>query len=502
MSIDLTAVNHACNVVRRSVQEEFTNLSVLFYVHKTGEREKLVKARMSELMQHPAGRYFGKKFRESAEEDREISRFLGVARFREKKLLPFMGKDKFLAVFFINTDFFQDSEDISRFAWSLIYRALRLMEDYKNRREDDFIEKDNVIEDTLKPSETSKINMLADAFSAIILELQGQKGTIIKLARKRSLMALNKSPGYKAEEFPFPIALDAAQIVYDEYVPAPNLRGRLAHQALEMVHEIGLTFDESTIRQWWVFSRSAQEMAWMNVDKNIILSAAIYTSEDPFVRSTAYIVAEVLSVEPSPPSDIDFYNSFADQEVNERHHFRICDEIFQELATRTVTEGDPIYFKKVAIDQNKALLDGKLVGWCSYALLKAFEVFRNERENMPVVVDKAKKVFYEASRSIPWDRLIEFNNLIIRYRIHGAKLTLQRLHTIAGKDETFQKLSEAFALNLKQENIILPGEQTVPAPKDDEQEHRDITEYFSDGGKKTGLKLEDDGTPRVIIGKT
>ncbi len=501
MSIDIAAVNHACSVVKRSVQDEFPNLSVMFFVHKTGERERLMKTKIGEIREHPAGTLFLPKLRNSLTEDREISRFLGLARAKEKKLLPFMGKDKFLAVFFINIDFFQDAEDVTRYAWSLIYRTLTLLDAFRNKRENDFIERQGVIEDTLKPSETSKINMLADAFSAIIQELMGHKGIIIKLARKRCLMALNKSPGYKAEEYPFPIALDATQIVYDAYNPAPNMRGRLAHQALEMVDEIGQTLDESIIRQWWSFSRAAQEMAWMNVDKNIILSAAIYTSEDPYVRSTAYIVAEALNVEPSPPTDIDFYNSFTEQEVNERHHFRKCEELFQDLAARSLAEGDPIYFKKLAVDQNKAFLDGKLVGWCSFALLKTYDVLHKTDLDMAPSLERARQIFDESCKAIPWDRLIEFNNLIIRYRIHGAKLTLQRLHAIAGKDETFQKLAEAFALNLRNEDIVLPGEKRVPDTKDDEQEFKEITEYFGKDGIKTGLKLEEEG-PKVIQRKT
>jgi hypothetical protein len=58
MGLETAAVDHACNVVRREIQEEFPQLTLLYIVHQDGQRAKALEARRSELLEHPAGEAF------------------------------------------------------------------------------------------------------------------------------------------------------------------------------------------------------------------------------------------------------------------------------------------------------------------------------------------------------------------------------------------------------------------------------------------------------------
>lgn len=498
MTFDINAAIHTCNVIRRDTESEYPHLQVVFIVHRKGECKKILENKIDEFHPHYGGKHFVPHFRKYKEIEHSTGYFLGLAKAKKPSLLSVFSPEQYLAVFIINYNFFNDADHIRQHALSCVFHALFMISEDKSGRTENINVKGKIITPRLKPTEQAMNNMLADAFSAIVMEKTGITASIKKLAKRRSILTLSPELGYKAEEYPYPISLDATQIIYDEYVPIPNLRGKPMHQAFDMTMEIRDTFDESNIRQWWVFSRSAQEMAWMNIDPHKILSAAIYTSEDPYVRSTGYIIADAVNIDPTPLTDINFYNAFTDQEINERNHFRICEENFQILITRVLETNSSTPFKKAAIDQNKALLEGKLLGWSSYALLKASDSYE-EAENTNIALEQSKDSFDNACKSIPWDSLIEFNDLIIRRRIRGIKITMEALLKIAGKNEVFNKLYEAFDITIKDQH------SASPLSSYDTTSHTDkssLEEYLQEDSKKklnieltekeTNLSLEDD----------
>ncbi len=413
MGLDTAAADHACNVVRRQIQEEFSDLTLLYIVHESGERQKALEARLAELRIHPAGEIFLPRLRHMAEQDGE--EFSGIAIKSGKTLLNPFARNKTLACFFVNADWLATAEDARRHALFLAYHALSLIEDHKTGEKDDVQESNGII--TPVPDKTLRVwkNMLADTFSALAMELEKRRDWIGELGRRRSLAALSAAPGEQPELYPFPLVLDATRLLYHDMGKAQGTAG-LVHHALEMTREIGETFDRASVRQWWAFSYTAQDMAWMGAEPNAILGAAVYNSEDPYARATAYLVAEALNVHTLTAASASSYNPFAENETNERHHLKICDERFRMTMSKANIQNSSEPFVEEAAKQNRKLLEGNPIGWCAYPLLCAEVFFR-------ISPNQAKAAFDKAMLEADWNKVQDVIKFIIQLRREGLETT-------------------------------------------------------------------------------
>lgn len=413
MGLETSAADHACNVVRRQVQEEFPDLTLLYIVHESGERQKALEARYPEIREHPAGEVFLPHLRRVVEQDGP--EFSGIAVGSAKKLLKFFAREKTLACFFVNADWLETVEDTRRHALFLAYHVLSLTEDLKAKKKQDVQEVGGIVIPV--PDKTLHVwkNMLADTFSALAMELEKRRDWIGELGRMRSMAALSAVPGEQPEFHPFPLVLDATRLLYHDMGKAHTGTG-LIHRAMEMTREIGETFDRTSVRQWWAFSRAAQEMAWMGANPNTILGAAVYNSEDPYARATAYLVAEALNIQTLAPAPAGSYNPFAEAEVNERHHLKICDERFRAIMSKANIQNSSEPFVEEARKQNKKLLEGNPVGWCAYPLLCAEVFFR-------ISPDQAKTAFDKAMIEADWNKVQDVIKFIIQLRREGLETT-------------------------------------------------------------------------------
>ena len=186
-------------------------------------------------------------------------------------------------------------------------------------------------------------------------------------------------------------------------------------------------------------------MAWMNVDKNKILSAAIYTSEDPYMGPAAHLVSDILNIEPTLMTDMSFYNAFADQEINERHHSKACEENFQIIMSEALLEKDHNCFIQEAIKQNKNLLTGEPVGWCAYALLRAAQAFKNLTESPNTGSEEVHNVFQEALKEVPWWSIRKAARRAAYLRRLEKPATAQDMIEFGQEEENLQVFSETFA---------------------------------------------------------
>lgn len=413
MGLETAAADHACNVVRRQIQEEFPDLTLLYIVYESGEQQKALEAKYPEIREHPAGEMILSHLQKAAEQDEP--EFSGIAIGSSKKLLKFLAREKTLACFFVNADWLETAEDARRNALFLAYHALSLIEDRNADKKDDAQESNGII--TPVPDKTLYVwkNMLADTFSALAMELEKRRDWIGELGRMRSMAALSAAPGEQPELYPFPLVLDATRLLYHDMGKAPAGTG-LIHRALEMTREIGETFDRTSVRQWWAFSRTAQDMAWMGAEPNTILGAAVYNSEDPYARATAYLVAEALNIHTLTPAPAGSYNPFAENEANERHHLKICDERFRLAVSKANIQNSSDPFVEEAARQNRKLLEGNPVGWCAYPLLCAEVFFR-------ISPNQAKTAFDKAMIEADWNKVQDVIKFIIQLRREGLETT-------------------------------------------------------------------------------
>lgn len=436
MVLETAAIEHTCNTVRRQIQEEFPDLTLSFIVYAPGKLAKGVDHKRHEIEAHPAGPAILPLLKK-AEADK--TPFV-MAKAKEKKLIPLLAREKTLACIFLKEDgTFADTDQLRQHAYELAWHALHKI-----------IDKDDTL--TTDQEGFAWHNMLADCFSALVMEMQGKKGAVRNLARRRCSLALEAKPGYDAEHYPYPAVMDAAQLIYDDMRKAGNLtKTKLFSQGLEMAREIGITFDRSTVLQWQSFARPAQEMAWLGIDKNRIIGAAVHSSEDPYARSTAYLVAEILSIEPTPVSDISLYNAFTDQEANERHHRKICEETLQNLLSKREPDSNGNIFRIEAIKQNQKLLQGQLIGWCAPALILAGEIFdRNITENAKL--EEVKRAYTEACKKTNREVLRILGMIMANLRHEGKDVTAENLAAAVLHDEHVyvQDLSDALLIRIKQ----------------------------------------------------
>jgi hypothetical protein len=443
MKLETASLDHTCNVIRRQFQEERPGLTLFFIVHAAGERDKALSAKRLELFRHPGGPALFTHLQALHSSQPEHSFFAGMVAEQSRSPLPFLRRKSMLAAFFVSTEDFEDSENPRPQIYQLAWHALSLAESCTNKEHDNFSLKGEIITTPPDAMKEARANMLADAFSAVLMALQGQKSFIRKLAKRRSLMAMQAIPGYEAELYPYPVTADAALLVYEEVLDTLSPKIPQISKAFEITKEIGLTYDDNTIRQWQGFAQAAQEMAWLRFDKSLILSAAIYTSEDAYVRAMAYLVSEILNLEPAPLSGLGTHNPFTEAEANERLHFKKCEEAF-ETALEKLKARDPSgFFFNEARRHNERLLESEVAGWAAPGFLKVSEFYKTAVGDAHALAEAAKILFDEENRKISWQSLSEISRIVMRARRRGAAVTSMMLAALCEGHDQFTGIVES-----------------------------------------------------------
>lgn len=437
MSLEPSALDHICNVVRRQIQEELPNLTLFFIAHKKGDRRTALHEKQNELLDHPAGAALLPLLNKLSETGDGLSDFAGIAAGERRRWFGLHCQIAQMAAFFINADEFKDPEEARAHAYLLAWHGISLM-----------LKAENEPLATARTPQYDQIslareNMLGDAFCAVVLEITGHKNAIRDLARKRSLMALQPVRGYNAEEYPYPITADAVQVVFDELGDIIR-KTKPVTQAIEIAQEIDITYDDNSIRQWGAFAMAAQEMAWLDFDKNKILGTSIYTSEDPYVRSTAYLVAEALNLKPAPLTDLGSYNPFTDQEVNERLHNKKCEEVFENILAKMAIDYDEPFFLGEIHQQNQRLMEGYPIGWCAHALLEASKIFQNTDQKNQHPAEMAANIFHETYRALEWESLRSICNMVMISRRQGLEITPAVIIEFCKKTEALIPVAACF----------------------------------------------------------
>ena len=457
MALDIPAVDHICNVVRREVENEYKAMSFVCVVYESGQIQQAIKAKAHEFHKHPCGVGLLDALEKTAEAHEGRSKFFALGSALTKQLWPPFKQQSLLAVLLVNAEDFQDPESVRRWCYVQVWHALRMREGLDAARSEEII-----LHTSQDPARIAYRNMLGDAFAAIIENLTGQDGHITAIARQRCRETLKKIPGHEAELFPFPITEDAAQIVYEDLLDSPLRETKPLTLAAEMATEIGHTFDDAAIQQWRDFANRAQEMAWMGYNKNKILSAAIFTSEDPYVRSMAYLVSEMLNMHPAPLGAMEGHNPFADQEVNERLHIKKAELQFKKIMQ---AKDRAEALMKKALEQNQALMEGHVTGWCAHALLDALMAYKDLHKTGDDLEEMATLRFQKALRETEWINLVKLSSIILHQRRAGQSVTPQSVQALCTENESMRTIAQALdnarPKAVKPETIETPEKETA-----------------------------------------
>lgn len=408
---------HTFNVIRRQINEEYPELSMHAVTYTDKDKWESALNSNTALSAHPAGEDMLYHLKLSPPE-LEID-FIGIAHKKKRSFSPFSRKEECLAIFTIDTEFLEkrrailfpdDPEKWDRIlCHSFAWQAVTLYLDYKRRRTDEFIEDANVVKPKNSQTDRLRRNLLSECFASMFMEQAGEKSVIQQLMKRRCELSVVKTPLYKPEDFPFPIAHDATRIVFTDLRNREDTSTRMIKHTMEMCEEIDATCDDITLSQWAEFCYNAQEMAWTGRNKHEILSAATYSSEDAYMRTTAYVIAESLNTDVTPLNKPQFYNPFDDQNKFERLHQKTAISLFEDLLTVAINEQRPEILFQQALQQNKLLFEGQSIGWCAPALIKTCDAYSKEDIRTELLHD----VFCQTLSLVKWSDICHLSRFIM-----------------------------------------------------------------------------------------
>lgn len=458
------------------------DMSLHFVIHNARQmREQMALAERS-IARHPAGSTAITILRNK--NHTEKSAFLGLAIDRKKKWLGLHTEDNILGLFHINTDMYETPRDAQLHIHHLTWHALDL---YDIRRQPKYRRKFR--EGPMIPKRSalnlSRANIQADAFAAILQGLEKEDDAVEYLARIRAMQTLSPQSDFRAEEYPFAIAQEPAAFILAELKKQPPATQEESFTAAHhMAVNIGKAFDADSIRQWWNFSKPAQDMAWRGLSPEEILSAAIHTSEDHFTRATGYLIADITGIEPSAADELEnTYNAFAETKQNKDLHEKLIDTAFEEAITRGIEEKSARPLMIAANTQNEELAKGRILGWCAHALQAAAGAFEKaHREGYAPA--QAARLEFEGNRDTAgnlWDTLKQLGDSITERRRLGYTVTVSGLKEICSANPVYapilnavtvtmndpaylRKLEAANSLNLRPE-LPPPLPAFTPAPQ-------------------------------------
>ena len=471
MGLRIDSVESACALIARQTQEAYNDLAMHFIVHGKGQLNERIALSEHEIIRHPAGdtaRSILKKIPKT-----DYSSFLGMAVAQQKGFLGLTSKDHVLALFNVNVDNYADIRDAKVHLYHLVWHAIDLM-DIRQRPEYKRKFKSGPMIPKRSPMNLAKANLQADVFAAVMAGLHGDGDALDMLANMRGSNALIQLSEQRAEDFPYIIALEAAQFAYSELERNKIARSKYIETARHISLEVGYTFDETSIKQWWAFSEPSQDMAWRGYSPQEILGAAVFTSENPYVRATAYLVSEVTKIEPLHSHEItEAYNPFANQEKNKLLHREIMQATFEEAITLGSEEDSARALLNAANAQNEKLTEGRILGWCANALQAAAKAFELALDTGGSPMQAARQEFDGAKDKINWETIKDLGDTIVAQRRQGYTVTIGNIAEICNENPAFAPVLGSIKLTLNDPGYIQRLQATndfgikpvAPAPK-------------------------------------
>lgn len=442
MSINTVGIEHLCNVVRRNIEEEFKDLKFFILLHKDKEREAAIEKHKKYLVDQPSGRKILELLKRKKSKD--VSEFLGICIDQPSGPFKAFGTRTNTAVICLNYERYIAEENAIHAIYHMFWHALLLFQEMKTNKIPLIKGQSAVTPKNSRLTLTQK-NLMADVFGAIMMEFKGTEGFIQKLAKERSLEALTNVKHHNPEYFPFPITHEACSLIYNDMKEQLGFSKRPIGLAMEMAEEVAYTYDNNSIMKWWAFAGPAQEMAWIKATPEDILGYALYSCEDPYLRTIAHQIFENIGMQPAIHTNIKTYNPFADNHSNARYHKTRYEEIFKDTISKVTLEGDEQIFTSVAKHVNNDLVNGNFSGWCSYALLKAQHAYTNMDDNQGP--EHVRNVFYQSMEETPWEALHDLSRLIIKIRRQNGTVDIPSFLKMLKKAGKFKAFAEGLEIS-------------------------------------------------------
>ena len=457
MGIKLDILQDICNLATKQVQDLYPDVDLMFIPHEPGQFHEVVALSEHEILRHPAAKVAQAILEKNIH--RDMSSFLGMAVHRQVKWMGLASQENILALFNLNTESFETAKDARRTVYHLAWHAIDLLE-IRNMPEYATKFRTGPMIPKRSPMNFARLNLQADAFSSVMCSLLGEEDTIDTLARMRAMDAVGPVHERRAEDYPFVIAVEATKYAYESILELKPQRPKFMPYARQIAIEIGHTFDDASIRNWWGFSEPAQDMAWRNFSPESILSCAINTSEDPFVRATGHLVSDIVEITPLPSSQLGpSYNAFLSAQQNGTLHREVAEKTFADAIAKGMKEESGRPLVVAANEQNEHLAEGNIIGWCANALQAAARAFDSAMSS-GISPLQAARMEFEGTKDIPgWETLKQIGEDIVGQKRTGFAVTMGSVAEICNQQPAFAPMLNSIRFTMQDPSYVQKLEQ-------------------------------------------
>ena len=397
MNNNLTAFQHQCSLIRRQVELEYKNIRLFFLLHRNNERKQEIERQKNKILAAPIGDDILKLL--DSRSKASASEFLGLVK-HPAGVFDILKKNQYTAVICINTDLYSQEELFKHILYSMIWQVLSLFDKIHSKS---VIEKpsSNVIFAPSDRLSQSRENLLGDIYSSILMEYFDHDGFIKTLALQRSQEIMSDMFFHEAELFPYPLGYETAELIAGDLKNHADATRKLLKTAYDITKAASIAYEDETIKHWWSFARPAQFMAWAGISTEKILGAAVFTSQNAYVRTNAMIVADLLEIEPSLLAENTDINAYAHPRKNSQLHAGVCDIHFFKLCQKVMADGSYLDFYRKAYEQCEDLIHQRPLGFCAPALVMAARAFKNEALQNDAL-EQASLAFYKELGRVNW----------------------------------------------------------------------------------------------------
>lgn len=476
MVVSTEEIQKLCRTVAKEIGRAYSDLHLHFVVHQTGTLRDSIALAEHEILSHPAAESAHSILRKQVQTDN--SSFIGLAISSKSGLLGFKREDKVLGLFTVNADQFNSMHDAEMQIYQMAWHAIDLHEIRKTP-----IYQKKFPSGAMIPKRSalnlSKSHLQADAFVCIFKALNGDNSFTKKMGVRRALQSLSPTSNFKAEDFPFVIAMESCEIAIAEATHSVTTLENKIAAARRISIDVGHAFDEQSIKQWWDYCLPAQDMAWRGITQEEILGAALNTSDNPFVRSIALLIDEITNLNPAGSDEIaKIYNAFVDPDTILDLHRDLINEVFEDAITQGLKDSSPEAFMEAANKQNESLTEGNILGWCANALQNAGKAFENALRDGTAPDQAARVTFKTDDKSTSWDSLKDLGKKIVDEKKEGFAITMGHIAEICHNNPAFSQVLDSIKITMNDPSYLqslqaandlnfVPGGPAVnaPAPK-------------------------------------
>jgi len=452
MQMKLKVLSDICAVVNRQIQDIYPALETMFIPHASGMLSEVAVTNDHDVLNHPAGRIALSII--DKQKDQDQSSFLGIAIHHDVKWFGLASKDYILALFNINIDEFSSPKDARRGIYNLVWHALDLME-VRKRPEYAHKFRSGPMIPKRSPMNLAHLNLQADIFSSVLCALQEDKNTIYNIARYRAMCTLDQKVDRIPEHYPFPIAYESTLYAFDHLQSLKPQKKEYMNLARQIALQVGRSFDDDHIINWWDLCKPSQEMAWRGFSKEQILGCAIYTCEDPFVRSTAQLVSELVDINPIKGYNVeDIYNPFINSDKNHKLHKEMIERNFEDAVTKGLSLENCEPLIAAANQQNESLTDGHFIGWCAHALQASARAFERALASGASPAQAARSEFDQTKDKTDWETLKAVSEEIVDKKRQGFGITLGTIAELCASKPGLDGVLNAVQTTMKDPSYI------------------------------------------------